>query len=60
MWLFRRLRSQPAVQARRLRRSAGLRTWARALGTSGLPAEAWVAEVEHDLRQAASRLRDMC
>lgn len=61
MRLFRRLRSAPAARARHLRKRAGLQTWARPLGTSGLPAEAeaWVAEIEHGLRQEASRLRDI-
>ena len=37
-----------------MRRRAGLRTWTRALGASGLTpeAEAWVEQVEHEVRSA--------
>lgn len=48
-----------AGKAGRMRRRAGLRTWMRALGDAGLSpeSEAWVTEIERDLRRAEPRIR---
>jgi hypothetical protein len=45
--------------SRRVRRQAGIRTWTRPLGSSGLPAEAeaWVMQIEDQLRRMEARLR---
>jgi len=45
---------------RRLRRQAGIRTWTRPLGGSGLPAEAeaWVMQIEDQLRMTEARISD--
>jgi len=47
-------------RTRRIRRQAGIRTWTRPLGGSGLPAEAeaWVRQIEDELRLIEVRLRD--
>ena len=45
--------------SRRVRRQAGIRTWTRPLGGSGLSAEAeaWVMLLEDQLRNMEARLR---
>jgi len=45
--------------SRRVRRQAGIRTWTRPLGSSGLSAEAeaWVMQIEDELRRMEARLR---
>jgi hypothetical protein len=45
-------------RTRRIRRLAGIRTWTRPLGGSGLPAEAeaWVRQIEDELRLIEVRL----
>jgi hypothetical protein len=50
---------RPDERIRRLRRQAGLRTWTRALGDAGLSpeSEAWVTEIERELRRAEPRIR---
>jgi len=55
-----RIRNQSRSRARQLRRRAGLRTWTRALGTDGLPAEAkaWIMEIEEELRRAEARIAE--
>jgi hypothetical protein len=54
-----RIRNQSRSRARQLRKRASLRTWTRALGSDGLPAEAqaWIMEIEEELRQAEARMR---
>ena len=54
-----RIRNESRSRSRRLRRRAGLRTWTRALGSDGLPAEAetWIMEIEEELRRAEARIR---
>jgi len=54
-----RIRSQSRSRARQLRKRASLRTWTRALGSDGLPAEAqaWIMDIEEELRQAEARIR---
>jgi hypothetical protein len=45
---------------RRIRRKAGIRTLTRPLGGSGLPAEAeaWVTQIEDELRMSEAQVRD--
>jgi len=53
------IRNQSRSRTRQLRKRASLRTWTRALGSDGLPAEAqaWIMEIEEELRQAEARMR---
>jgi hypothetical protein len=41
-------------------RQAGIRTWTRPLGGSGLPAEAeaWVMQIEDELRMSEAQVND--
>lgn len=59
MPFLNRIRNQSRSRARQLRRRAGLRTWTRALGSDGLPAEAEarIMEIEEELRRAEARIR---
>jgi hypothetical protein len=45
-------------RGRRIKRQAGIRTWTRPLGGSGLPAEAeaWVMQIEDELRISEARI----
>ena len=54
-----RIRNKSRARSRRVRRRAGLRTWTRALGSDGLPAEAEarIMEIEEELRQTEARIR---
>ena len=54
-----RIRNKSRARSRRVRKRAGLRTWTRALGSDGLPAEAEarILGIEEELRQTEARIR---